>query len=163
MGESENEVSDFESVREFNKKRKLTSELCNSFENVYASRSKNVPQSDKEFRTLTTENTPARKRETSMNIIMEKRRSFRTPVNLSPSKFELKDIRGQINQSTSEKLSTKAVKYPIVRKDSAVITTSQLKINESRNLDVSVTSSMYYKNKGIELLNESIVELATIQ
>ena len=121
-------------------------------------------RNEREFRTLTTDNTPARIREPNPDIIIEKRRSFRTPVNLSPSKFQLGDLRNQKLLSASQNIQPQTIKSPIVRKDSMVnAPVSQLKINETRNLDVSITSSMYNKIKGIELLNESFVQLGAVK
>ena len=40
---------------------------------------------------------------------------------------------------------------------------SEIKLNETSNFDVSMTASMYNKTKGIEVVSESIVDLATIK
>lgn len=124
MDQSEADAnSDYESVRAFNNKNKKiyqTQRQYESIDNLYVNRLINVQSSDKQHRTLTTSNTPIRKRQLNRSIILERRNNLRNPVSLTPSKFQLNDLRSQNLLSTSQKFAPQSLTKPSLIKKGSI-------------------------------------------
>lgn len=137
--------------------------LYQSIQNIKPKR--DIPTT-RDTKTMSTEHTPSRERYIN-NIIIEKRRSFRSPVNLSPGRCNINSVVRQNYLSTSWNHAPQSQRMRNTtsnKKGSENLSRiSEIKLNETSNFDVSMTASMYNKTKGIEVVSESIVDLATIK
>ena len=120
-------------------------------------------QESRNHKTLSLESTPSIQRPPN-STILEKRRSFRSPINLTPTKYKINEMLG--HKYTKEALSQSTIlKDAKMRKKNSIAlsSVSEIKLVDNSNLDVSLSVSGFQRSyKGIEMVAERIVELETI-